>query len=71
MQVACLLKVFVPNLYIKFSSIRATARLIILDLMIITRLVEELTFIKLLNMQSTPASLPHSGVQKGKFHIRT
>lgn len=55
MQVVCLLVVFVPNLYIKFSSIHATDQLIDLDLMIITRLGEELTFIKLLIMQSSPA----------------
>jgi hypothetical protein len=55
MQVACPLKVSVPNIYINFPSIRATDQLIILDLMIVTRLGEELTFIKLLIKQSSPA----------------
>jgi hypothetical protein len=55
MQVACFLKLFVLTIYIEFSTIRATDQLINLDLMIITRLGEELTFIKLLIMQFSPA----------------
>lgn len=47
--------VFVPNLYSRFSSIHTTDQFIDLDLMIITRLGEELTFSKFLVMQSSPA----------------